>query len=102
MIEELVGEIFSEHAGAPSQVVIESPDGGWIVPGHVPIRDLNRATGWVLPDEEAVTVAGLVIHEAQTIPEPGQSFVFYGYRFNILRRQRNQVPGVNISKVEAG
>ena len=49
-------------------------------------------------DDEAVTVAGLVIHEAQTIPEPGQTFVFHGYRFNILRRQRNQVTGVNVSK----
>ena len=49
-----------------------------------------------------MTVAGLVIHEAQTIPEPGQSFVFHGYRFNILRRQRNQVTGLNISKADAG
>ena len=55
---------------------------------------------WNLPDDEAVTVAGLVIHEAQTIPEAGQSFVFHGYRFNVLRRQRNQVTGLNISVIE--
>jgi Mg2+/Co2+ transporter CorB len=101
ILEEIVGAIHDEHdvqiQGVRSQV-----DGSVNVDGWVPIRDLNRATGWVLPDEEAVTVAGLVIHEAQTIPEPGQSFVFHGYRFNILRRQRNQVTGVNISKVEAG
>jgi len=83
------------------QGVRPQPDGSVNVDGWVPIRDLNRATGWDLPDEEAVTVAGLVIHEAQTIPEPAQSFVFHGYRFNILRRHRNQVTGLNVSKVDS-
>jgi Mg2+/Co2+ transporter CorB len=101
ILEEIVGAIHDEH-DVQIQGVRSQADGSVNVDGWVPIRDLNRATGWVLPDEEAVTVAGLVIHEAQTIPEPGQSFVFHGYRFNILRRQRNQVTGVNISKVEAG
>ena len=101
ILEEIVGAIHDEH-DVQIQGVRAQADGSVNVDGWVPIRDLNRATGWALPDEEAVTVAGLVIHEAQTIPEPGQSFVFHGYRFNILRRQRNQVTGVNISKVEAG
>jgi len=101
ILEEIVGAIHDEH-DVQIQGVRTQSDGSVNVDGWVPIRDVNRATGWNLPDEEAVTVAGLVIHEAQTIPEPGQSFVFHGYRFNILRRQRNQVTGVNISKVEAG
>ncbi|MBA3068574.1 MAG: HlyC/CorC family transporter [Hyphomonas sp.] len=100
ILEEIVGAIHDEH-DVQIQGVRAQPDGSMNVDGWVPIRDLNRATGWNLPDEEAVTVAGLVIHEAQTIPETGQSFVFYGYRFNILRRQRNQVTGVNVSKAEA-
>ena len=97
ILEEIVGAIHDEH-DVQVQGVRPQPDGSVNVHGWVPIRDLNRATGWDLSDEEAVTVAGLVIHEAQTIPEPGQSFVFHGYRFNILRRQRNQVTGVNVSK----
>ena len=99
ILEEIVGAIHDEH-DVQIQGVRTQPDGSVNVDGWVPIRDVNRATGWNLPDDEAVTVAGLVIHEAQTIPEPSQSFVFHGYRFNILRRQRNQVTGVNISKVE--
>jgi Mg2+/Co2+ transporter CorB len=99
ILEEIVGAIHDEH-DVQIQGVRVQPDASVNVDGWVPIRDVNRATGWDLPDEEAVTVAGLVIHEAQTIPEPGQTFVFHGYRFNILRRQRNQVTGVNISKVE--
>ena len=55
------------------------------------MRDLDRALGWKLPDEEASTIAGLVIHEAQRIPEVGQSFAFHGFRFVVLRRQRNQI-----------
>ncbi|MBU1286504.1 MAG: HlyC/CorC family transporter [Alphaproteobacteria bacterium] len=101
ILEEIVGSIHDEHDVAV-QGVRPQPDGTVNVDGWVPIRDLNRATGWDLPDEEAVTVAGLVIHEAQTIPEPGQSFVFHGYKFNILRRQRNQVTGLNISEIETG
>ena len=101
ILEEIVGAIHDEH-DVQVQGVRAQADGSVNVDGWVPIRDLNRATGWILPDEEAVTVAGLVIHEAQTIPEPGQSFVFHGYRFNILRRQRNQVTGLNISKADAG
>ena len=99
ILEEIVGAIHDEH-DVQVQGVRPQPDGSVNVDGWVPIRDLNRATGWSLPDEEAVTVAGLVIHEAQAIPEPGQSFVFHGYRFNILRRQRNQVTGVNVIKAE--
>lgn len=100
ILEEIVGAIHDEH-DVQVQGVRPQADGSVNVDGWVPIRDLNRATGWDLPDEEAVTVAGLVIHEAQTIPEPGQSFVFHGYRFNVLRRQRNQVTGVNVSRAVA-
>jgi len=63
----------------------------------VPIRDLNRAMDWNLPDEEATTVAGLVIHEARSIPEPGQSFTFHGFRFNVLRRVRNRITALRIT-----
>nr|WP_321439504.1 HlyC/CorC family transporter [uncultured Hyphomonas sp.] len=99
ILEEIVGSIHDEHDIAV-QGVRPQEDGSVNVDGWVPIRDVNRAMNWNLPDDEAVTVAGLVIHEAQTIPEAGQSFVFHGYRFNVLRRQRNQVTGLNISVIE--
>ena len=54
---------------------------------------------WDLPDEEATTVAGLVMHEAQTIPEAGQAFTFYGYRFEIVRKQRNRITGVRVRRL---
>ncbi len=63
----------------------------------MPIRDLNRHMNWNLPDEEATTVAGLVIHEAQTIPEPGQTFFFHGYRFEVLRKSRNKLTALRIT-----
>jgi Mg2+/Co2+ transporter CorB len=54
---------------------------------------------WALPDEEATTIAGLVIHEAQTIPEPGQAFTFYGYRFEILRKSRNKITAIRVRPI---
>lgn len=62
----------------------------------MPIREVNRALDWNLPDEEASTMAGLVIHEARAIPDVGQRFAFYGYQFEILRRQRNQITAIRV------
>ena len=68
--------------------------------GDVPIRDLNRAFDWDLPDEEANTIAGLVIHEARMIPEVGQAFVFHGFRFEILKKRRHQITALRMSPVK--
>ena len=101
IIEEIVGDIKDEHDIAV-QGVRPQPDGSVNVDGAVPIRDLNRAMDWDLPDDEAVTIAGLVIHEAQAIPDPGQRFAFHGYRFQVLRRQRNQITALRVEReVEA-
>lgn len=97
ILEEIVGDIKDEHDIAV-QGVRPQPDGSVNVDGAVPIRDLNRVMNWDLPDEEAVTVAGLVIHEAQAIPEPGQRFAFHGYRFQVLRRQRNQLTALRVER----
>ena len=96
ILEEIVGEIDDEH-DRPVEGVQPQPDGSVLVNGSVTIRDLNRALDWSLPDDEAVTIAGLVIHEAQTIPEPGQVFAFHGRRFEILQRRRNQLTQLKVS-----
>jgi Mg2+/Co2+ transporter CorB len=100
ILEEIVGDITDEHdapaAAGFEQGVQRALDGSVEVDGSVTIRDLNRALDWSLPDEEAVTVAGLVIHEAQTIPDPGQVFVFHGQRFQILGKQRNQITKLRV------
>jgi Mg2+/Co2+ transporter CorB len=95
IIEEIVGDISDEHDIAASGIRVQA-DGSYLVDGTVTIRDLNRQFDWTLPDEEAATVAGLVIHEARVIPEVGQIFTFYNFRFEILRRERNQVTALRI------
>ena len=100
ILEEIVGEIDDEHDAAVVGVR-RQPDGSVHVDGAAPIRDLNRAMDWDLPEDDAVTIAGLVIHEAQTIPEPGQTFMFHGHRFQVLRRRNNQITGLKVwPKVE--
>jgi Mg2+/Co2+ transporter CorB len=96
ILEEIVGDIEDEHDVAVPGVRPQL-DGSVNVDGGVPIRDLNRAMDWNLPDEEATTIAGLVIHEARSIPEPGQSFTFHGFRFQVLRRERNRITGLKIT-----
>ncbi|MFZ4120148.1 MAG: HlyC/CorC family transporter [Caulobacterales bacterium] len=97
ILEEIVGDIKDEH-DITFTGVRPQPDGSVNVDGVVPIRDLNRALNWDLPDDEAVTIAGLVIHEAETIPDPGQRFAFHGYRFQVLRRYRNQITALRIER----
>ncbi|NOT71398.1 MAG: HlyC/CorC family transporter [Hyphomicrobium sp.] len=98
ILEEIVGQIADEHDTQETHIRVQ-PDGTVNVDGTVAIRDLNRHLDWDLPDEEATTIAGLVIHEAQTIPEPGQQFTFHGFRFEILRKSRNKITALRIKAV---
>ena len=95
ILEEIVGEIADEH-DVEVWGVRPQQDGSVVIDGMVPIRDLNRHMDWSLPDDEATTIAGLVIHEAQTIPEKGQAFTFYGYRFQVLAKAQNKITSVSI------
>ena len=96
ILEEIVGDIDDEHD--PESIEVDlSADGSFVVEGKMTIRDLNREHEWGLPDDEAATIAGLVLHEARRIPDVGQSFIFHGFRFDILTRERHQITKVRIT-----
>ena len=95
ILEEIVGDIDDEHDIQISGITPQD-DGSWNVDGHVTIRDLNRELGWELPDDNATTIAGMILHETRTIPEPGQEFRFHQTRFRILRRKRNKLERIRI------
>jgi Mg2+/Co2+ transporter CorB len=96
IVEEIVGDISDEHDIAVPGVRM-LPDGSANVDGAVTVRDLNRAMDWNIPDGEATTIAGVVIHEARSIPEPGQSFTFHGFRFQVLRKTRNRITALRVT-----
>ncbi|CAM3179042.1 HlyC/CorC family transporter [Paracoccus nototheniae] len=96
IIEEIVGEIADEHDTEEDQTLKPNGTGDYLVEGGMTIRDLNRQLDWTLPDEEANTVAGLVIHMAQSIPEQGQVFSFHGYRFEVVTRRENRITRLRI------
>ena len=99
IIEEIVGDIKDEF-DAVSNGVRKQKDGTFMIDGSVPLRDLNRALDWRLPDEEATTLAGLVIHEAQMIPEVGQAFNFHGFRFEVLKKRKQQITVIKVARIE--
>ena len=99
ILEEIVGDIDDEHDVSAVGMRAE-PDGSYTVDGGVTIRDLNRDLDWNLPDEEASTVAGMVLHEARMIPNVGQEFLFHGVRFKVLRRLRNQITQLRVRRVD--
>lgn len=95
ILKEIVGDISDENT-IDIQGVRQEADGSIVVDGAVPIRDLNRALDWNLPDEEATTIAGLVIHESKSIPEERQAFTFYGKRFIVMKRVKNRITRLRI------
>lgn len=99
ILEEIVGDISDEHDIEVEGVEVLK-DGAAIVNGWVTLRDLNRKCDWRLPDEDASTVAGLVLHESRRIPEVGTTFAFHGFRFEILGRQRNQLTLIKVTPLE--
>ena len=100
ILEEIVGEITDEFDLVDkSNALKRADDGSYLVEGAMTIRDLNRATDWALPDDEANTVAGLVIHEAQMIPAQGQAFSFHGFRFEVVSRRENRLTRIKVRKL---
>ncbi len=98
IMEAIVGDIADEHDRAHQGVRHE--DGAFIVDGAMPVRDLNRMHGWELPEDKATTIAGLIIHEAQTIPDVGQTFTFHGFRFEILEKDRHRITRVRMRPLQ--
>ncbi len=96
ILEEIVGEIEDEHDEDMPDPITRLDDGAIEIDGGMTIRDINRAMDWNLPDDEANTVAGLVIHEAQMIPEAGQIFHFHGFRFVVIERTENRLTRLRI------
>ncbi len=97
ILDEIFGDLPDEHEVRGRAGIRPQPDGSYNIDGDTPVREINRMLDWNLPDEEATTIAGLVIHEARTIPDIGQRFAFYGFKFEILRRHRNQLTTVRVT-----
>ena len=97
IIEDIVGEMDAPVAkGQPVSGVRAEPDGSYVIEGDVTIRDLDREFEWNLPDDEAATVAGLLLFEARAIADVGQKFMVHGFRFEVLRRERNKITQVRV------
>ena len=96
VIEEIVGEIDDETDEIVTGVR-RQPNGSYMVDGNVTVRELNREFSWNLPEAEYSTIAGLLLYEAQRLPEVGQSFNFFGFRFDVVKRQRHQITLVRIT-----
>ena len=103
ILEEIVGDIVDEHDEPPDEHGTELyqalPDGSHVVNGAAPIRDLNRQFEWKLPDDTATTIAGLLIHEVQIIPEESQVFIFHGFRFEVVERKAQRITRIKLKKI---
>lgn len=75
LVEELVGEMFSEHSQPPPPPLREQPDGTVLVNAALPLRELNRVLGVELPEDgKWHTLAGLSLAVAGRVPNAGEVF----------------------------
>ncbi len=101
ILEEIVGDIRDEH-DVPVAGVRPQTDGSFLIDGSVTLRDLNREFDWALPDDQASTLAGYLLHEARSIPEMGERFLFNGFRFDVVQRVRNQLTLIRVTPPRSG
>ncbi|MFM7135951.1 MAG: transporter associated domain-containing protein, partial [Planctomycetota bacterium] len=97
ILEEIVGEITDEFDIREEQAIEPQADGGYLVDGTLAIRTLNRALDWNLPDAEANTVAGLVIHAARMIPDVGAVYDLDGFRFEVVSKDGNRLTRLRVA-----
>ena len=104
ILEEIVGQIDDEHDYVsngvqrdPQSIDSDDGQGSYVIDGTTTIRDLNRQFDWNLPDDDYATIAGLVLYESQAVPDVGQSYTFYNYRFDIIERHRHQITKVRVT-----
>lgn len=98
VLEEIVGEIEDEN-DLPEETAFhptKTPSGAWRVDGITTIRDLNRHFGWNLPDDNAATVAGLVLYLAERIPTKGQTVALNGFTFTVVEKDGNRLTTIDI------
>ncbi|PZP55547.1 MAG: hypothetical protein DI586_06490 [Micavibrio aeruginosavorus] len=96
ILEDIVGDIDDEHDMSMPGVK-KQPNGTYLVNGTVTIRDIKREFEWDLPDADYSTIAGLVLYEARKLPDVGQSFMFHNFKFDVVRRHRNQITLVRVT-----
>lgn len=98
IIEEIVGDIDDEHDEADTDIQRIGTD-TYLVDGSVSVRDLNRQLDWKLPDDEASTIAGLLLHEAEELPSIGEHFDVHGFRFTVVEKSANQITRLRIERL---
>ncbi len=98
-IEEIVGQIEDEH-DIQQHLIVKQEGNKYLIEGSSPIRDVNRELDWNLPDEDASTIAGLIMHETGRIPEEGEEFKLFNLKMTIVRRQANIIKTILVELIE--
>ena len=96
IMEEIVGDI-TDEIDEGLTTVIKNEDGTLTINGGTEIRDINRIYNWDLPEEEANTLSGLIVHESRSFPTEGQVFNYYGFIFEILEVKDNLIHKIKVS-----
>ena len=102
LVEEIVGEVRDEHDPASPAPIRPLGQDSWLVSGLLRPDELVEATGFVPPEGDYETLAGLVLERLGRIPDVGDDLDVDGWRLTVMRRERNRIAELRLSRTEAG
>ena len=97
MLEEIVGEIGSEHEKRAD--VVRESETSYVLPGATDLDVLEELFDFTVEDVEATTVAGLVSEIAGRIPVAGETFEHDGLRFEVLESTDRRIERLRVSRL---
>ncbi|HEY1969691.1 MAG TPA: hemolysin family protein [Pseudonocardia sp.] len=97
LVEEIVGDVRDEHDRPGPGPIRPLGQGSWLVSGLLRGDELIEATGFVLPEGDYETLAGLVLERLGRIPDVGDALDLDGWRLTVMRRERNRIAELRLT-----
>ena len=98
LLEEIVGEIEDEY-DKPEKGYEHYADGGYLIEAEMEINVINDDLNLNLPTGDYETLAGLVIHHLEKIPNSGEQVVVNDYRLTIKEASKRKIQTIILRKL---
>ena len=98
LVEEIVGDVRDEHDRLEVSQVQSLGEQSWIISGLLRADEVADAIGFVMPEGDYETVAGLVLERLGRIPDVGDEVEFDGWRLTVTRMDRRRIADLRLTR----
>jgi CBS domain containing-hemolysin-like protein len=97
-VEEIVGDVRDEHDPLEASQVRALDEQSWSISGLLRADEVADAVGFVMPEGDYETVAGLVLERLGRIPDVGDEVQLDGWRLTVLRMDRRRIADLRLTR----